>query len=426
LKLRFSYGTAGNNNIPSGQMAQTFQSTSTTWINGYSSYWGPSKIMANPDLKWETTVTRNIGLDFTLFSNKLSGSLEAYLNTTTNLLINFPVSGTGYDTQYRNMGETQNKGLEATINWVVVDKKNFGLNFSGNISFNKNRINSLGLMKDFGASSNWASTEINNDYWVATGGSVGQMYGYKSDGRYEVSDFTEYNATTKKWILKDGVTDCSAVIGTIRPGSMKLKNLTQGDNVVTTDDRTIIGDANPIHTGGFTLNGRIYEFDISANFNWSYGNKIYNANKIEYTSTSKYQYRNMISTMADGVRWTNLNADGTLCNDPATLEALNATTSMWSPYMSRFVFSDWAVEDGSFLRLNTLSLGYTLPHNVLNTLKIERLRLYVTAYNVFCLTKYTGFDPEVSTRRQTSLTPGVDYSAYPKSRQIILGLNLNF
>ena len=429
LKLRFSYGAAGNNNIPSGQMVQSYQSTATTWINGFSSIWRPSKTMANPDLKWETTTTRNIGLDFTLFNSKLNGSLEAYLNTTTDLLINFPVPGSGYDTQYRNMGETENRGIEATINWVALNKKNFGLNFSANISFNKNRINSLGIMNDYGQASGWASTEIGVDYWVAKGGSVGQMYGYLSDGRYEVSDFTGYDPVAKKWILKDGVTDCSPVIGTLRPGSMKLKDLS-GDNLVTEDnlDRKVIGDANPIHTGGFTMNGRLYGFDLSANFDWSYGNNIYNANKIEYTSTSKYQYRNMISMMADGSRWTNLNTDGTgtINNDPAQLAAMNVNTTLWSPYTKKFVFSDWAVEDGSFLRLNTLSVGYTLPHKMLSALKIQNLRLYVSGYNVFCLTNYTGFDPEVSTRRQTTLTPGVDYSAYPKSRQIVVGLNLSF
>ena len=427
LKMRFSYGTAGNNNIPSGQMAQSYQSVSTIWINGFTSIWRPSKIMANPDLKWETTTTRNIGLDFTLFKNRLSGSLEAYLNTTTDLLINFPTPGSGYDTQYRNMGETENRGLEATINWVAVNKKNVGLSFSGNIGFNKNKINSLGIMSDFGQASTWASTEVGSDYLIAKGGSVGQMYGYVSDGRYNVSDFSSYDATNDKWILKSGVTDCSPVVGTIRPGSMKLKDLS-GDHVVTEDnqDRKVIGDANPIHTGGFTINGRLYGFDVSANFNWSYGNNIYNANKIEYTSSSKYQYRNMISTMADGVRWTNLNADGTINNDPVQLAAMNATTTMWSPYTKKFVFSDWAVEDGSFLRLNTLSLGYTLPHTIVNALKIQNLRVYVTGYNVFCLTNYTGFDPEVSTRRQTALTPGVDYSAYPKSRQLVVGMNLSF
>ena len=134
----------------------------------------------------------------------------------------------------------------------------------------------------------------------------------------------------------------------------------------------------------------------------------------------------MISTMADGARWTNLNADGTINNDPTELAAMNATTTMWSPYTRKFVFSDWAVEDGSFLRLNTLTLGYTLPRRMLNAMKIQNLRVYVSGYNIFCLTKYTGFDPEVSTRRQTTLTPGVDYSAYPKSRQFVVGLNLTF
>jgi isocitrate lyase len=174
------------------------------------------------------------------------------------------------------------------------------------------------------------------------------------------------------------------------------------------------------------MNGRLYGFDMSASFNWSFGNDIYNANKVEYTSTSKYQYRNMITTMADGKRWTNLKADGTISNDPAELEAMNANTTMWSPYMARYIFTDWAVEDGSFLRLNTLTLGYSLPKSVVNAMKISNLRIYASGYNVFCLTNYTGFDPEVSTRRLTELTPGVDYSAYPKSRQIVFGLNLSF
>lgn len=426
LKLRISYGTAGNNNIPAGQMSQSFESKTTSWINGYSSYWSTSKIMANPDLKWETTITRNAGLDFTLFNSKLNGTVEGYWNSTVDLLINFPTPGTGYDSQYRNMGETRNRGIEVTLNWIALDKKNYGLNFSGNIGFNHNKIISLGLMNNFGASSGWASTEIGTDYLIETGGSVGKMYGYVSDGRYEVSDFSGYNETTKKWILKDGVADATAIVGALRPGSMKLKNLTEGDNIITVDDRKIIGDANPLHTGGFTMNGRLYGFDLSASFNWSYGNKIYNANKIEYTSTSKYQYRNMISNMADGIRWTNLKADGTISNDPVELEALNANTTMWSPYTSRFIFTDWAVEDGSFLRLNTLSLGYTLPKKVSYAFRITNLRLYTSMYNVFCLTNYSGPDPEVSTRRQTSLTPGVDYSAYPKSRQMIVGINLSF
>lgn len=425
LKLRLSYGTAGNNNIPSGQIEQMYSSNSTSWINGFGNYWAPSKTMANPDLKWETTITRNLGVDYTLLGGKLNGSLEAYINTTKDLLIQFPVSGTGYDFQYRNMGETQNKGFEASINWVAIDKKDYGLNLSANIGFNKNEIKSLGIMNDFGASTSWASSEIGYDYWIGVGGSVGQMYGYRSEGRYEVSDFEGYDEVNKQWILKEGVANSSAVVGTIRPGSMKLKDLDDDGNV-TTDDREIIGDANPTHTGGFSINARAYGFDLAANFNWSVGNDVYNANKIEFTQTGKYQYRNMISDMADGSRWTNLRADGTISNDPAELAEMNANTTLWSPYTARMIFSDWAVEDASFLRLNTLTLGYTFPKTLTSKASIQNLRLYVTAYNVFCITNYSGYDPEVSTVSRTNLTPGVDYSAYPKSRQFVVGLNLNF
>ena len=423
LKLRLSYGSAGNNNIPSGQIAQTFNSGSTSWISGFTTFWSPSTVMANPDLRWETTYTRNAGLDFGLFGNRLSGTVEFYFNTTEDLLINFPVSGTGYNTQYRNMGETENKGFEIALNGVVADKKNFRLNLGFNIGFNRNEIISLGTMEDFGQASGWASTEIGNDYWISVGGSVGQMYGYKSDGRYEVSDFI-YNASDDTWTLKENVADATAVVGTLRPGKLKMKDIS-GDGLISVADCSVIGDANPLNTGGFNIDAVFYGFDLSAVFNWSYGNDIYNANKIEYT-TGRYQFRNMIDIMADGNRWTNVDADGNLVNDPATLQALNANTTMWSPQMTRHVFTDWAVEDGSFLRLNTVSLGYTLPVDLVRKAKLQNLRFYVSAYNVFVLTNYSGFDPEVSTRRNTVLTPGLDYSAYPKSRQIIYGLNLTF
>jgi TonB-linked SusC/RagA family outer membrane protein len=424
LKVRFSYGTAGNNNIPANQIAQVFNSSATSYINNVMNYWSPSTTMANPELKWETTYTRNAGLDFGFFRGTLYGAFELYYNTTKDLLINFPVSGTGYSTQYRNMGETENRGLELSLNWVAANKPKYGLTMGFNIGFNRNKIVSLGIMDDFGMNTSWASTEIGNDYWVAVGGSVGQMIGYQNAGRYEVSDFTGYDEATDTWILKEGVDDSSPVVGSLRPGTLKLVDNT-GEGLVNVDDCVIIGDANPLHTGGFTVDGRLYGFDLSAVFNWSYGNDIYNANKIEYTS-ARYQFRNMIDIMAEGNRWTNVDAEGNLVNDPATLQSMNANTTMWSPYMTRHVFSDWAVEDGSFLRLNTLSLGYTIPSAVLSKVYLQNVRLYVSAYNVFILTNYSGFDPEVSSRRNTGLTPGVDYSAYPKSRQLLFGINLSF
>lgn len=432
LKLRLSYGTAGNNNIPTGQLSQMYESKATSWINGFTQYWAPSKIMANPDLKWETTITRNIGLDFTLFKGKLSGSIEAYLNTTKDLLIQFPVAGTGYDTQYRNMGETENRGVEFSFTWHAIDKKNWGIDLYGNLGVNKSEIKSLGSMQDFGKNTAWASTEIGQDYWIAVGGQVGEIRGYQLAGRYEVSDFEGYDAATKTWKLKEGVPDASPIIGTVRPGSIKLVDQPTeeggvGNGVIGDEDNVIIGNVNPDVYGGFGLNAHAYGFDLSANFNFSIGNQVYNANKIEYTSTSKYQYRNMIDIMADGKRWTNLDPEtGMLCNDPVRLAELNANTTKWSPYMSKFVLTDWAVEDASFLRLNTLTLGYTLPQSLTKRVGINSLRFYCTAYNVFTITGYSGYDPESDCIRKDALTPGVDYSGYPRSRSFVIGLNLNF
>lgn len=423
LKLRISYGEAGNNNIPVGQTIQSFVSSPTTWINNVNNYWSGSKIMPNPDLKWETMVTQNIGVDFEILKGKLSGTVETYKNVTKDLLMNFLVAGSGYDTQYRNMGENQNTGIEASLNWMALDHKDYGLSFSFNVTANKNKIKSLGVMEDFPYASAWASTAIGSDYVVRVGQPLGIMYGYKSDGRYEVSDFS-YDGTG--YTLNPGVADSRSVVGDVAPGSMKLKDL-NGDGVVNADDQTVIGNANPKHTGGFVINANAYGFDLMAAFNWSFGNDIYNANKVEFTTTPQnISYRNLSTDMASGVRWTNINASGQLVTDPTELAALNANTTMWSPNMQRYVFSDWAVEDGSFLRLNTLSLGYTLPKSINDSLGISRLRFYTTCNNVFVLTNYSGPDPEVSTRRATAFTPGVDSSAYPRSRQFVFGLNLNF
>ena len=427
LKLRLSYGTAGNNNIPSDQMAPVWSSSSSVWFNNFSSYWTTGEQASNPDLKWETTITRNIGLDFTLFRGAINGSVEYYYNTTKDLLINFPVSGSGYKYQYRNLGETQNKGVEVSLTWNAINKKNYGLTISGNIGFNKNEVVDLGSLTEYSASSGWASTTIQGDYVVKPGRPVGEIYGYKVAGRYEVSDFEDYTASGDKWVLKSGVASDASVIGSsyLRPGALKLED-TNGDGVVNSSDIDVIGDTNPTASGGFAINARAYGFDLSANFTYSIGNKVYNANKIEYTTSYQYYFRNMLDIMEAGERWTNLDpVTGLITNDATRLEELNANTTMWSPYTGN-VLTDWAIEDGSFLRLATLTLGYTLPKNLIKRIGISNLRLYTTCYNVFCLTGYSGFDPEVSTRNKTALTPGVDYSAYPKSRQFVIGLNLNF
>ncbi|MBO7641046.1 MAG: TonB-dependent receptor [Bacteroidales bacterium] len=427
LKLRYSFGTAGNNNIPSGQLMKTYSSSTTSWLSMTNNIFTAGKVMNNPDLTWETTYTHNIGLDFSFFQSRLSGSVEVYQNDTKDLLINFPIPGSGYDSQYQNVGSTRNRGVEISLNAPIVSTKDFSLNLSGNIAYNVNKVIDLGGLESITAQSYWASTEIGDDYIVQVGQPLGNMYGYRSDGFYTVDDFT-WNGSS--WVLNDGVVDCSAVIGSayMRPGAMKLKNIDRSsDNKVTVADREVIGNAAPDFTGGFSLSAFYKGFDLSANFNYMIGNEVYNANKIEFTSSRKYYNRNLLEMMNVNDRWTNVDwATGELITDASTLKTVNAGKTMWNPAVGNAVFSDWAVEDASFLRLQTLTLGYTLPEALTKKAHIRKARIYATGTNLFCLTKYSGYDPEVDTRRSTPLTPGVDYSAYPKSIGFVAGINLTF
>ncbi len=426
LKLRYSFGTAGNNNIPSGQLMKQYASSTTAWLSMAQNIFTAGKVMNNPDLTWETTHTHNIGLDFSLFKGAFSGSLEVYQNDTKDLLINFPITGSGYDSQYQNVGSTRNRGIELTLNAPIVSTKDFSLNISGNIAYNKNQVTSLGGLESIMAQSYWASTEIGDDYIVQVGQPLGNMYGYRCDGRYEVSDF---DWDSSKWVLKEGVVDSSPVIGSgyLRPGALKLKDIKGEDGKVTVADREVIGNATPDFTGGFSISGYLFGFDFGANFNYMIGNQVYNANKVEFTSSRKYYNRNLLNMMDVSKRWTNVDwSTGELITDPATLASLNAGTKMWSPAVGSAVFTDWAVEDASFLRLQSATVGYTFPEKFTERVKIKKLRVYATGTNLFCLTKYSGYDPEVDTRRTTPLTPGVDYSAYPKSIGFVAGINLTF
>ena len=434
LKLRYSFGTAGNNNIPSGQLNKEYVASGTSYLSTTGTIMTTKKsdgklVMNNPALKWETTYTHNIGLDFAFFKGKLNGSVEVYQNDTKDLLINFPISGAGYQTQYRNAGSVRNRGAELTLSAPIVAKEDFGLNVSANISYNQNRVTSLAGLPSISARSEWVSTnEISMDYLVEEGQPLGNMYGYLNDGFYTIDDFTGYE--NGKWILKEGVADDSEIIGGnyLMPGALKLKNADGSeDNKVTASDMRIIGNAMPDFTGGFSLSGYVKGFDFSANFNYMIGNQVYNANKIEFTSSRKYYNRNLIDMMNVDNRWTAVNWEtGELITDLETMAAVNSGKTMWNPMIANAVFTDWAVEDASFLRLQSATVGYTLPENISQKVYLKKARVYVTGTNLFCLTKYSGYDPEVDTRRKTPLTPGVDYSAYPKSIGFVAGINLTF
>ena len=279
-------------------------------------------------------------------------------------------------------------------------------------------------LETYSQSSGWNNNVT--DYYAVLGGAIGDIRGYTTLGRYEVGDFDlDYYNETGKWRTFDG-SNCAGVVGDMRPGSLKLLCDENGTPV-----QGKIGNVQPKFTGGFSLSAYAYGFDVAANFTYSYGNKVFNANNVEFTSSQKYTgkgvIRNLSDAMALGKRWTNVNWEtGALITDPAELAAANAATNMWSPYMPQTVVHSWLLEDASFLRLSSLTVGYTLPASWTRKVRINKVRLYATGTNLFCWTPYSGFDPEVDTRRATPMTPNVDYSAYPKSRSWVFGANISF
>ena len=453
LKLRLSYGKAGNNRIPNDLYRRVF-SIQTNRPIGFGevnqAYWGSaSSILVNPDIRWETTITRNAGLDFSLWNNRISGALDVYYNSVPGLLVQSTIPPqTGYTSQIRNQGETSNRGVELAFNAMLVNKKDFTLSANFNIGFNRAKIDDLGgpdlspiITQSF--NSNWAGTDLKtiDDYRLNVGETIGLMYGYVTDGMYTTDDFDSFDPVTKRYVLKKGIPDDAALLGviggslspssTIRPGVLKLKDL-NADGVITADDRQVIGSALPDYQGGFGINATYKGFDFSAFFNYVVGNDVYNTGKIQFNMLYRNTFGNMLNTMNYDNRFKYIDANGALVNDLAQLKELNKNATMWTPFSmgtASPVFHSYAVEDGSFLRLNTVSLGYTLPKLLISKIGMSRFRLYATVTNVFMLTSYSGYDPEVSATRSgsyTALTPGVDYSGYPKSRTYTLGANITF
>lgn len=440
LKLRLSYGEAGNNRIQNDLWRRTYRiSTNRPFGMGElpQAYWGAgSNILVNPDIKWETTITRNAGLDFALFNNKLSGTVEVYWNTTKDLLVQQDIPGsTGYPYQIVNVGQTSNRGVELSLNSTVINKRDFQLSAFFNIGINRSKIDKLDGATEKPFSSNWAGTDLKtqDDYRAYVGRTVGLMYGYVTDGYYTVDDFESYNPTTRVYTLKKGVPNIGSFMGglSLRPGILKLKDL-DGDSVITANDRTVIGSALPKYSGGFGLNATFKGFDASLFFNYVVGNDVYNTGRIAFNMLYRTTYGNMLSTMNYANRFKYIDGAGNLVSDLAGLAKLNSEATIWSPFSmgtAAPVFHSWAVEDGSFLRLNNVTLGYSFPKKLISRALMSKLRVYVTVYNALLWTKYSGYDPEVSATRNNTysgLTPGVDYSGYPKARSFTAGINVTF
>jgi TonB-linked SusC/RagA family outer membrane protein len=437
LKMRVSYGEAGNNRISPYQYVTQFNTNSQYGLNDQLITGFASAGLANPNLKWETTTSRNLGFDASLFKDRFGFSVDVYSNTTNNLLVNTPIpTSSGYTAQLQNVGSTTNKGVEVQLSATVMQKRAFNWTASFNISFNQNRIANLGLQRSYLQNSNWAGTSNPADYIVKVGQPVGAMYGLLTDGFYTTNDFN-YNPATRVYTLKSGVANDAAITSsTPMPGSIKFKGL-NGDTVITSNDRTIIGNAQPKFFGGLSQQFSYKGFDCSIFINFQYGNKVFNDNKLEFSS-GYTPGATLLGIMKD--RWHTVDGNGNAYESlvggqvvgasPDSLNALNKGAKIWIPIVgassTTFQPQSWAVEDASFIRINNITVGYTLPGGVIRRLKIARLRIYATVNNVATITGYSGYDPEVNTRRDTPVTPGVDYSAYPRSRSFVAGVNLTF
>lgn len=440
LKFRAGFGTVGNDRIADYLFVPTFNNSSFYYgINNQLVTAYTSTSLVNQDLQWESTINRNYGVDISLFNNRIDLSFDVYNNSSNHLLLNVPIASTyGYSTQIQNVGATSNKGVELQLNAIILKKSNnnsFSWTANFNISTNKNKVVALGPnQQSFFPAASWGVSGQPADYIIRIGDPVGSIYGLVTDGFYKVSDFN-YNTATSVYTLKSGVPTNVGIIGPVQPGSIKFKDL-NGDGVIDLDhDRTIIGNPNAKFTGGLNQQFTYKQWDVSVFVNFSVGNDIYNANKIEFTN-GYTNNANMLAIMEG--RWKVVTATGQTAQfvnsanqvvgiAPDQLAALNANATIWQPLKSTGAFypSSWAIEDGSFLRLNNVTIGYSLPVKNLVGLKMSKLRFYVTSNNLAVFTNYSGYDPEVSVRN-SPLTPGLDYSAYPKSRSFIFGINATF
>lgn len=432
LKLRLSWGESGNDRI-SANLYNSLYGISSSRPAG----WGEESRFyykfynttypVNPNVKWETTVTRNLGLDFGLFHERLSGTVEVYWNTVKDLLVPSDIPGySGFTKMMTNVGQTSNKGIELSLNAYIIEKKDFTLSANFNIGHNKNKIDKLASGEtEWILQSGLKNLSNEDDYRAYVGGSTGLIYGYVNDGFYKVEDFDYFDDKSRTWHLKDGVVDCSILSGTPRPGNAKFKKLTDdGTNVLTSSDRTVLGNTTPKFSGGFGLNATWKGFDASVFFSYMCGFDVYNYNKIVLTSWVNNTYNNFSTEVGLDKRWRNFDDMGNeIRYNPEVLAEFNKNATMWNPTsLTSAVTMSYAVEDGSFLRLNNLTLGYSLPKSWMKAIGFQKCRFYVTGYNLFTITGYSGYDPEVDIA--TGLTPNIDNNRYPRSRTYTFGVQL--
>lgn len=410
-KLRVSYGLSGNNRVSDYAYVSAFNfpiASSYSFNNGTPELGAVPTELSNFNLKWETTRSLDIGYDLALLGNKIELTLDWYDKVTSDLLLNADIPFTsGYQNAFRNIGSVRNTGFEIGLNTVNVKKGKFEWTSNFNISFNENKILSLNKDQDFILSSlPWDTFYRNNFLYVGkVGEPAAQFFGFIFDGIYQYEDFNE--VSPGNYQLKSNVATNGNPRQNIRPGEIRYKDL-NGDLVVDASDQTVIGRTLPKHIGGFINNFSYAGVNLSVFLQWSYGNQIYNANRLLFEgglSNSTNQFASF------NERWTPTNPSN-------TLPGVNGRGP-------NGVYSDRVIEDGSFLRLKTVSLDYNLPKKLTSRLKLGTINLSASAQNLYTWSNYSGFDPEVAVRNST-LTPGFDFSAYPRAKTVVFGVNVKF
>jgi len=404
LKLRVSYGLTGNFNIPNygaqGELAYysyVLGGSSPDAIKGAA-----PKSMPNPDLKWEKTAQVNVGFDATLFKNRLTLGLDLYNSNTYDLLLNVPVPmTTGYTTRLENIGKVNNKGIEFNIS---TNHQMGDVTWSAyfNISKNINEVKALGP----GNADIISSGSVGNAYFITrVGEPIGSYYLPVVEGVYknqaEVDASLHYVDSPSNYGLAD-----------TKPGDFKFKDV-NGDGIldISDTDRAIVGNYMPDFTYGFGANIAWKGIDLGVIFQGVYGNEILNLSR-------RYFYNhegNMNNYKGALDRWKSEDNPGSGMNVRANRvsKGQNGTTSTWH------------VEDGSYLRIKNISLGYTFPMSLVNKVCLQAARIYCSIQNPFTFTRYEGYNPEVSNRNSVT-TNGEDYGVYPLARTISLGVNLTF
>ena len=455
LKLRLSYGVTGNDGIGanhwretwglSGNTNYTMSTQRTDTEQDYGKAYYPGSLMQNPNLRWESTYTTNLGLDFELFNHRLDCTIEGYYIKTDGLLMQTPVNAaSGYSTQWQNLGIVSNRGIELTLNGDIVRSGDFLLRAGLVFQYNLNRMDYIAPTVSTTKFGSWASSEhypSSGEYFIEEGSPMGMIKAYAYDGWYTVDDFN-YDPGTGIWTLKDGIPDwtCDSYWTSFKlpagqkafPGALKVKDVYGADGTpdgkITIDDTYVFGSMTPPASGALNLQARWKNFDLTANFNYVLGGHVMNTPALTqlYGSKDNRFGANRFAFVADcfsPYKWNNGELE--FVNDPTELKAMNANAKYWSPTSMVGLLVDKYLEDGSFLRLRNLSVGYTLPANFARKIAMKSARIYLTATNLFTLTKYTGLNPEVSIGG-SSTTPGVDSGGYPISRTYTVGLNVTF